>query len=479
MTLLRGVLAHVLVVAGPSVGFAANGLSVFVLLALGPRLLGEATYSGLAVAWTIVTIFGVGVATPGEQTVIRLSAHVGPTGAARRVAQRVAWLGVPLLALIGLGLAGVRVPWLHETPWLVGVAVAVLGWVLIVAPRGELAGTERYRAFTGVVVVEAVGRLLLAGAAWVFPETAAWWLAMAMGLPLVVAAIVAVVVNRAGATAGGDTHGSPGESAAAHGAAAGAHANGTMGESADVFAAGADTHGTATPGSAPESAVAAVTGRAAAPASTSTLSEQTSITIVALMVQVVLNTAPLWLAHAATTDPQLAGQFVSAAAYMRIPMLIAGAFFTVALSQVSVAYARGDRTGTRHAARRHLGMGGALTTVAVAVLLVVSGPGLLVLYGPGMSITLAALAVMGVATAVFVVAYLGTQVLLACQRSTAASVCWTVAALVTTVLLWAFGTTAMAAALAVLAGVVVALVAQVGVVRWRPLLAETAKASVA
>lgn len=469
MTLLRGALAHVLVVAGPSVGFAANGLSVFVLLALGPRLLGEATYSGLAVAWTIVTIFGVGVATPGEQTVIRLSAHVGPTGAARRVAQRVAWLGVPLLALIGLGLAGVRVPWLHETPWLVGVAVAVLGWVLIVAPRGELAGTERYRAFTGVVVVEAVGRLLLAGAAWVFPETAAWWLAMAMGLPLVVAAIVAVVVNRAGATAGGDTHG----------AAAGAHANGTMGESADVFTAGADTHGTTAAGSARESAVAAVTGRAAAPASTSTLSEQTSITIVALMVQVVLNTAPLWLAHAATTDPQLAGQFVSAAAYMRIPMLIAGAFFTVALSQVSVAYARGDRTGTRHAARRHLGMGGALTTVAVAVLLVVSGPGLLVLYGPGMSITLAALAVMGVATAVFVVAYLGTQVLLACQRSTAASVCWTVAALVTTVLLWAFGTTAMAAALAVLAGVVVALVAQVGVVRWRPLLAETAKASVA
>ena len=469
MTLLRGALAHVLVVAGPSVGFAANGLSVFVLLALGPRLLGEATYSGLAVAWTIVTIFGVGVATPGEQTVIRLSAHVGPTGAARRVAQRVAWLGVPLLALIGLGLAGVRVPWLHETPWLVGVAVAVLGWVLIVAPRGELAGTERYRAFTGVVVVEAVGRLLLAGAAWVFPETAAWWLAMAMGLPLVVAAIVAVVVNRAGATAGGDTHG----------AAAAAHANGTMGEPADAFTAGADKRGTTAAGSAPESAVAAVAGPDTAPASTSTLSEQTSITIVALMVQVVLNTAPLWLAHAATTDPQLAGQFVSAAAYMRIPMLIAGAFFTVALSQVSVAYARGDRTGTRHAARRHLGMGGALTTVAVAVLLVVSGPGLLVLYGPGMSITLAALAVMGVATAVFVVAYLGTQVLLACQRSTAASVCWTVAALVTTVLLWAFGTTAMAAALAVLAGVVVALVAQVGVVRWRPLLAETAKASVA
>ena len=428
MSLLRGALAHVLVVAGPSVGFAANGLSVFVLLALGPRLLGEATYSGLAVAWTIVTIFGVGVATPGEQTIIRLSAHSGPSGAARRVAQRVAGLGVPLLALIGLGLAGVTVPWLHETPWLVGVAVAVLGWVLIVAPRGELAGAERYQAFTAVIVVEAVGRLLFAGAAWLWPGSAAWWLALAMGLPIIVAAVVAVVVNRRPKT------------------------------------------GVGAPPEIEPSVPVSATG--------STWSEQTTITIVALMVQAVLNTAPLWLAHAATADPQLAGQFVSAAAYMRIPMLIAGAFFTVALSQVSVTFAQGDRAGTHRGAVRHLGMGGALTAVAVAVLLVVSGPGLLVLYGPGMAIGLPTLAVMGVATVAFVVAYLGTQVLLACRRSTSASVCWTAAAVVTTVLLWAYGDTAMAGALAVLAGVVVALVAQAGVVRWRPLLPQTVRASV-
>lgn len=422
--LLRGAVAHVLVVAGPSIGFAANGLSVFVLLALGPRLLGEATYSSLAVAWTIVTIFGVGVATPGEQTVIRLSAHSGPTGAARRVAQRVAWLGVPLVALVCLALAGVQIPWLSETPWLVGVAIAVFGWVLIVEPRGELAGVERYRAFTAVLVVEAVGRLLLAGAAWVFPNTAAWWLSMAMGLPILVAAVSAVVINRSGRAS----------------------------------AAEIDTK-----------------VPAPVPQPTSTLSEQSSITIVALMVQVVLNSAPLWLAHAATGNPQLAGQFVSAAAYMRIPVLIAGAFFTVALSQVSSAFARGDRFGTRRAARRHVGMGGALTTVAVAVLLAVSGPGLLILYGPGMAISLATLVVMGVATATFVVAYLITQVLLACRRSTAASLCWMFAGLVSTVLLWAYGDNAMAAALAVLAGVVVALVTQVGVARWR-LLPETLSA---
>ena len=451
MSLLRGALAHVLVVAGPSVGFAANGLSVFVLLALGPRLLGEATYSGLAVAWTIVTIFGVGVATPGEQTIIRLSAHSGPSGAARRVAQRVAGLGVPLLALIGLGLAGVTVPWLHETPWLVGVAVAVLGWVLIVAPRGELAGAERYQAFTAVIVVEAVGRLLLSGVAWLFPSSAAWWLALAMGLPLVVAAVVAPVLNRRAraAPAAAAEPSSPSEPSVASAASAASE-----------------------PSEPSQSS-------ASAPAATSTLSEQTSITVVAIMVQAVLNTAPLWLAHAATTDPQLPGQFVSAAAYMRIPMLIAGAFFTVALSQVSVTFAQGDRAGTRHAAVRHLGMGGALTAAAAALLLVVSGPGLLLLYGPGMAIGVPALAVMGVATVAFVVAYLGTQVLLACRRSTSASVCWTAAALVTTVLLWAYGDTAMAGALAVLAGVLVALVAQAGVVRWRPLLPTTAKASVA
>ena len=67
----------------PTAGFLTVGVSAFAMLAAGPRLLGDAEYSGLAVAWTVATIFGFGLAIPAEQTITRRIAGGGEAGIQR------------------------------------------------------------------------------------------------------------------------------------------------------------------------------------------------------------------------------------------------------------------------------------------------------------------------------------------------------------------------------------------------------------
>ena len=174
---------------GPTAGYSVVGLSAFILLASGPRLLGADEYSLLAVAWTALTIFGFGLAFPAEQTVTTVVAGGGSPKETLRIqgiVLSVACLTVvlPLAALLGANhLLG------DSILWSMAIFGGSLAWAANVEPRGALAGAGRFHAYGLAQVGEGVTRILLCAAAWVLPQPAAW-LAAALVLPLVASALI-------------------------------------------------------------------------------------------------------------------------------------------------------------------------------------------------------------------------------------------------------------------------------------------------
>jgi O-antigen/teichoic acid export membrane protein len=108
--------------------------------------------------------------------------------------------------------------------------------------------------------------------------------------------------------------------------------------------------------------------------------EQSFITAVALLSQIAVNSAPLWLAVRAA-DPALAGQFVSATSYLRIPIFFVGGLGTVALSAVSSAHGGGDLLRARRTTVRSASAAAVVGAIGVVTLLVLSRPALLLLTG--------------------------------------------------------------------------------------------------
>ena len=381
-----------------TLAWGAVGGSAFVLLASGPRLLGVDIYSALAVAWTVVTIFGMGLAIPGEQTVTRAVAGGHVRGVAGAVRTR-------LLALAALTLAFLIPPALGSETllgtsaiWPAGIVFGAIGWALVAGPRGRLTGAGRFHEYSALLAVEAVIRIALCLAAWLFRDQAPWLLSLAMGLPLLIAAGIGQWFLRADASAR--------------------------------------------------------KGRGSA-----LLAEQGAMTAVALAAQVVLSTAPLWLAARGVEGAAAAGAFVSATSYMRVPSLFAGGIQAMVLSRSSAAARIGDTAAVAGLARRSALLAAGVCTAVVAVLLAVSGPALLLLYGPGIDIGWGVLVVLGASTVIFVSGNVITQVYLGCRRSVSAAVIWVVAAVVTTVALAVLATSSAGAAWAGLIGVAVGLAA--------------------
>ncbi len=384
---------------GPTISYGAVGLSAFVLLGSGPRLLGVDEYSFLAIAWTLVTIYGLGIATPGEQTVTRSIAAGHDHAIRARVRHRLLLAAAPFALAWLLALAG----WWHplgpdSSLWLFGTLVAVIGWAVIPGPRGTLAGSGDFRGFSMVLGIEAALRVVMVGAAWVVGTSAApLVLSLSMGVPTLIAAGAAAWLRR--------VHRHP----------------------------------------------------VGAPVVRLRL-EQTAITVVALAIQVVLSTAPLWLESHPEVSAATAGAFVSASSYMRVAMIFAGGIQAVVLSQSAALAEQGDVAGLRQVARHNVGVAGVVAGLVTGALLALSGPGLTILYGPGIGISLGTLAMLGLATVVFVIANVATQVFLGCRRSVSAALAWVLAAIVTTAALAILATSAAGAALAILIGVVLGTV---------------------
>jgi O-antigen/teichoic acid export membrane protein len=383
-----------------TIAWGAVGASAFVLLASGPRLLGVDTYSALAVAWTVVTIFGMGLAIPGEQTVTRAVAGGHLRGVAGAVRARLLVLAALTLALLIPAALGRGTLLGESTVWPAGIVLGAVGWALVAGPRGRLTGAGRFHEYALVLAVEAAVRVVLCAAAWLFRDQAPLLLSLAMGLPLVIAAVTGQWFLRSDA--------------------------------------------------------AVPTGQGSA-----LLAEQGAITAVALAAQVVLSTAPLWLAARGVEGAAAAGAFVSATSYMRVPSLFAGGIQAMVLSRSSTAAGIGDTAAVAGLARRSAMLAAAVCTAVVVVLLAVSGPALLLLYGPGIDIDAGVLVVLGASTVIFVSGNVITQVYLGCRRSVSAAVIWVAAAVVTTVALAVLATSSAGAAWAGLIGVAVGVAALV------------------
>jgi len=389
-------------VGGPTVGFVAIGVSAFALLASGPRLLGHDEYSSLAIAWTVATILGSGLGAPGEQTVTRVTASGGDPIVSAGVQRRLGvvallTLVLPLAALTGHGpMLGGSVLWSSS------VVVAAAGWALLAGPRGRLAAARDFTTYTRTLLSESVVRLALCGLAWALPAVAAPALAAAIGVPVVVSALVA----RARAS------------------------------------------------------VVVVTDPSTA--SRAHASEQSFITAVALLGQVAISTAPLWV-QARATDVALAGQFVSATSFLRIPLFLVGGIGTVALSAVSAAYGVRELDRARRTTQRSTAAAAGIGLAGVVVLLLVSGPALRLLYGGAIDLGEGTLLAIAVTTVAYMTATVLSLVCFGCDRSRAVAAVWAVIATLTTLGLGVWGRSPLGAATVTACGQVLGVVALLGV----------------
>jgi O-antigen/teichoic acid export membrane protein len=270
---------------------------------------------------------------------------------------------LPVLASLGYApLLGGSVLWSSS------VVVFALGWTFLAGPRGRLAAASDFSGYSGTLLAEGLTRVGLCLLAWMVPSAAALLLASAVGVPVVVSALVAR--RRVPTQPPGD------------GEVAG-HAH---------------------------------------------LSEQSFITAVALLSQVAINSAPLWL-QARTTDAALAGQYVSATSYLRIPIFLIGGLGTVALSAVSGAHGGRDLVRARRTAIRSAGTAALVGLVGTGALLLVSGPALRIIYGTNVDLGEATLLVIALTTVLSMTAGIVTLVCLGCARSAPAAAVWLLAAL--------------------------------------------------
>lgn len=347
------------------------GLSGFVLLAAGPRLLGTTTYSALAVAWTLVTMFGVGVAQPGEQTVTRLVA-AGEGTSARAVVRRVAAVALAGLVVPVLSQAG-RLPWFDAEPPLAWAAwLALLAWVPLAHVRGHLAGRGEFGGYATTLAAEAVVRIALVAAAFAVPAADMALLGASLAVPLAAAALVGLALpslRRRGAAAGGA---------------------GTLGEHA-------------------------------------------AITATAVGLQVIVNSAPLWIS-ARFPDPATAGAFVTASSYLRVPLFLGAGLAAFALSRVS-AHSAADAGNLAGAlAWRATRIAAGIGVVATAGCLVLAPWLLPLLYGQRTGLPLATL--LGLAVSTILVLPLGVlaQALFGVGRAPSVALSMAAGAAVTTAL---------------------------------------------
>lgn len=399
---------------GPSAGYAFVGLSVFVMLASAPRLLGQVEYSFLAVAWTLITMFGFGLAFPAEQTITSAVAS-GSTQRTRGVQGLIASLAAATLLVpvintwTGGQLLGATLLWAGS------VTVAACAWALNVGPRGQLAGSGRFHAYGLTQVSEGGTRLACCAGAWLLPGSA-WWLAAALSVPLLVSSAVA----RA------------------------------------RLASTVPARDTANAGAVP----------------TPSARQLGPVVVVAVSLQFLLNAAPLMLQW--RVPGEIAGQYVSAMTYLRIPMLLTGGFMTVTLSSAALAWARRDATALHRAVRMAFLGTAACGALTIGVWLV-SGPMLRLYYGPAIDFPMTLLALMGATTVAAVAANLLTQVGIGAHRHQIMAAFWAVGALATIVVLVLAPTTELSVTLAILLGLLVCLVpVAYAVTRLRDRLSVTA-----
>ena len=362
-----------------TLGFVLVGGSAFVLLAAGPRLLGPAGFSGLGLVWTVSTVFGIGIAVPTEQVMIR-GMNAGHSHALGGPLRALGALGVfAALACLVLGSRAPAAEGLSFLPW--AMALSVLGWVFLAFVRGRLGGTGDLTAYGAVLVVESAGRLAMVALAVLVPGWAPVVLMLGVGLPLIVAALAGLGFRIPSALVDAD------------------RVDGGSGA-----------------------------GQAR--------SDQPAFVLIAVGLQICLNGAPLLLEwRFGGLFPAVVGAFVAANTYFRTPTLLIGGVLTHALVALSHAWGEGDLAGFRTARRSALKTS-LLVLIPTTLLLVAASPVVLRLYyGGPVDLPLVVLAALPVSTLVATMGQVETLPLMASGRGRVAGVLWIAGALVTSAIL--------------------------------------------
>lgn len=385
-------------------GLGTFGLANFVFLALVGRDLGPAGSAPVAVAWTVLNAVGIGLFQPLEQeTSRRLSAARARSLDGPHLGRMVRYAVTAAAMICVVGLAGM--PWVADALFsgareiVVVVVLGLLGQALAYFARGVLAGRGTFSRYGAQLGVDGGLRIVLAGGLFVSGTGTR----LTYGLVLVVAPVLATLVSVAATT---------------------------------LVRVWRDRSG-ADGGTAMSSLVASSTAS-----------------------QVLANLGPVAMAWMATASQQdLSGRFVAAVTVARIPLFLFAAIQAVFLPALAALVAAGAVAEYRATVRRALVATLALGVLGVAGIAVLGQWVMRLIYGAEFTIGDLTLVLVALSGALFMLAQVFAQALLAHHRERTTAIGWTLglgASVVTLAAPWELSVT-VAAALCV--GAAVSLVA--------------------
>jgi O-antigen/teichoic acid export membrane protein len=183
-------------------GLVVTGVTAYGYLLLTARVLGPARYATLSVLWALVFLTGPGLFLPLQQEVGRLLAHrrVEGTGGGP-VVRRAALCGAGLAGVVLLALGACAVPIVRhlfdgQALLLVGLALALVGYLLLSLVWGTLSGGGRFRSYALAQVSDGSLRLGICIVLALAGVHAAGPYGLVLGLTPGVAALIAMRGNR-------------------------------------------------------------------------------------------------------------------------------------------------------------------------------------------------------------------------------------------------------------------------------------------
>jgi O-antigen/teichoic acid export membrane protein len=357
------------------VGLLVLGLSGFVFLGLSGRDLGPAATAPVSVLWTILNAVGIGLFMPLEQEVGRRISAARARGDATPPLSRVrryAAAALGTLAVVALVFSGpIADTFLGGSRVLVVVLVlALAAQALEYYARGILAGTGRFRRYGAQLAVDGASRMVLSAALFLLPASSAELYAAVLVVSPVLATLTTIPLRD---LLRRDAHARPGER------------------------------------------------YPMAPLVT------TSVTA-----QLVANAGPLAIAVlAAPGEEAVTGQFVAAITIGRVPLFLFAAVQAVFLPSLAALVTTGRHEEFRSAMRR----GGAATALlgaaGVVGIAVLGRWAMRLIYGPAFDVSVLDITLIALSGALFMVAQLLAQGLLAHKTDTVVALGWGLGIVVT------------------------------------------------
>jgi len=388
-------------------GLGVYGLAAYVFLGVAGQALGPAAFAPLSVLWTLLNAFGIGLFLPFEQELGRTTASLRARGrgnaAVVRAVTRIAatlLLAVAALCLVTWPLLTRRL--FHGDAALVPLLIgALLGMAVAYVARGLLSGNGRYASYGAQFVVDGALRMVAAGALALAGVREVW----AFALVLVVAPLLAVLVTT------------------------------------------------------PRRPVVVTSGAGDPPLDRGPVRRAVVVLVVAsLASQLLANAGPLIVQLRATpAEEVLSGQFLAALTIARVPVFMFSAVQAVLLPGLATLVGLRDVPGFR----RRLGLVTAATTAIglVGTVAVWAWGDLLVplLFGDGFGVSRTVITLLAASGALFMLAQLAAQALLALSAERVVVIGWVAGAVALVAAALLPGELTMVAVVALVVGSAVSL----------------------